>query len=58
MLVRTLSNGSCMGYRFTQGQELDLPEEVVKALGPDVEILALEKPPKDKMVKRSKKKSV
>ncbi len=33
MTVVVDHNGSCMGYNFTAGEPVDLPEEVVAALG-------------------------
>jgi len=38
MLVKLLHTGSCGGRSFERGQVLDLPEEVLKALGQDAYI--------------------
>lgn len=37
MLVKSKINGHCMGYDLHIDEEIDLPEEVVSALGDDVQ---------------------
>lgn len=39
MLAKVNHNGSCAGYNFVKDQAVDLPEEVVVALGKDVTVL-------------------
>lgn len=43
MLVKSKINGHCMGYNLYMDEEIDLPEEVVSALGDDVQVIKSKK---------------
>lgn len=45
MLIKVKYNGSCGDHHFKQGEEVSIPEEVVKALDPkDYEVIKEEMP--------------
>ena len=61
MKVRFLINALEGGTLYKIGDIADIPDKRVKDYGPDVEIIEekdIEKPPKDKMIKKPKKKKI
>ncbi len=54
MLVKSKINGHCMGYDLHMDEEVDLPEEVVSALGEDVQAVKSNKKEEVKEVKGAK----
>lgn len=45
MLVKVNHNGGCMGYNYTKDQPIELPDEVIAAIGAE-NVTAVEKPAK------------